>query len=288
MGALRMNEQAGWAASPTLLKTRSRPCPICQSDAGGPQTPYGGGGWHLITCGACGFPHMRDVPESSELETVIAWEVSYAAEKTRRNKAQPLLQRFDDLTRWRLHLLPRTEGVDILNRRALPGPAIDIGCGEGTNMARFAPHLVPHGVEISRHLAAVAQPVAQARGGHVLQAPAYEGLQSFPKDFFVAALLRSYLEHDWQAREVLHTLRTRMAPGGIAVIKVPNYGGLNRKIMGGRWCGFRFPDHVNQFDRQSLTRLARDAGFDVCIPFRYSLPTDDNMLAILTRPAGGT
>ena len=85
---------------------------------------------------------------------------------------------------------------------------------------------------------------------------------------------------------MVRNLFAKLTPGGVAVIKVPNYGSLNRRLMGARWCGFRFPDHVNYFDKASLTRLARDAGFEVEIPFMRSLPTDDNMLALLIKPDG--
>ena len=82
---------------------------------------------------------------------------------------------------------------------------------------------------------------------------------------------------------MVHNLYAKMAPGGLAAVKVPNYGSLNRRLMQGRWCGFRFPDHVNYFDKASLRRLAEDAGFRAEIPLWQSLPTDDNMLAILVK-----
>jgi len=51
------------------------------------------------------------------------------------------------------------------------------------------------------------------------------------------------------------------------------------------WEGVRFPDHVNCFDRNSLRRLAEDAGFVVKMPAMQSLPTDDDMPAILVKPS---
>jgi hypothetical protein len=78
-------------------------------------------------------------------------------------------------------------------------------------------------------------------------------------------------------------LGRKMRAGGIAVIKVPNYGSLNRRIMGRSWCGIRLPDHVNYFSRSSLRLLARQAGFSIAYPFLLSLPTDDNVIAILRR-----
>ncbi len=43
-----------------------------------------------------------------------------------------------------------------------------------------------------------------------------------------------------EPRPVLRELYRTLAPGGVAIVKVPNFGSLNRVIMGSRWCGFRY------------------------------------------------
>ena len=273
-------------AMTTQAATVERPCPVCQTENPNPPPGrYGRDGWSAIACRNCGFVHMQTVPATGELVETFAWEKTFQAEAKRRKTKHPIFAWLDGKTRWRLHLFKRTEGVDILNQRAAPGPALDLGCGSGGAFGGFAPHLIPHGIEISQTLAERAATVAAGRGGSVIQGSSAEGLTRFPDDYFTAALLRSYLEHDWQAREVVHNLYRKMAPGGLAVVKVPNYGSLNRRLMQSRWCGFRFPDHVNYFEKSSLRRLAEDARFAVEIPLLQSLPTDDNMLAVLMKPS---
>ncbi|WP_349367652.1 class I SAM-dependent methyltransferase [Salinarimonas sp.] len=272
------------AAPDGAVATRRRPCPICREEnAGASPLPYGRDGWDVVACRGCGFPHLAVVPETEALVETLAWEAQFAREGARRKTKQPVLHWLDRKTRWRLHLFPRTEGVDLLDRAAPSGPALDLGCGTGSNLARFAPRFTPYGVEISKALAAQADAYARERGGHVVHASALEGIAAFPDGFFAAALLRSYLEHDWQAREVLAALHAKMRPGGLAAVKVPNYGSVNRRVMGRRWCGFRLPDHVNYFDPASLRRLAEDVGFTVRIRWRHALPFDDNLIAILER-----
>jgi SAM-dependent methyltransferase len=123
-----------------------------------------------------------------------------------------------------------------------------------------------------------------ARGGRISQQSSHEALESFPDATFSAATLRSYLEHDADAGPVLAALSRKLKRGGIAVIKVPNYGSINRRVMRGGWCGIRLPDHVNYFTRGSLGALAKRHGLAVRFPFLLCLPTDDNMIAMLTRP----
>ena len=66
-------------------------------------------------------------------------------------------------------------------------------------------------------------------------------------------------------------------------MKVPNYGSLNRMVMGKRWCGFRYPDHLNYFTPRTLAAMADGAGFDTEWGATGRLPTSDNMWAVLTK-----
>jgi hypothetical protein len=54
--------------------------------------------------------------------------------------------------------------------------------------------------------------------------------------------------------------------------------------MGRRWCGFRYPDHLNYFTPKTLVALAAKAGFETGFGLTGRLPTSDNMWAILAKP----
>ena len=76
---------------------------------------------------------------------------------------------------------------------------------------------------------------------------------------------------------------TAMMPGGKVFVRVPNYGSLNRRVMGARWCGFRYPDHVNYFTSATLRTMAAMAGFSMQIVNRANLWIDDNIQALLIK-----
>jgi hypothetical protein len=81
---------------------------------------------------------------------------------------------------------------------------------------------------------------------------------------------------------VLEETRRVMRPGARIIIKVPNYDSWNRRLRGAKWCGFRFPDHVNYFTPETMTRLVKKAGMRV-VRFGMGdrMPTSDNMWLVV-------
>ena len=268
------------------VKVRHRACPVCGTgSASARPTAYGTPSWPVLACGGCGFTYIADAPDYAAMSETLAWERSTKLEEKRRKKARPFSWRLSKATRFRLWLFPRKRAETMIARVAAPGNVIDLGCGDGAHLLALPAGYVPHGVEISAELARRAQETLAARGGTVIHAASIEGLRQFPKGHFSAALLRSYLEHEADPAGVMNALRHALKPGGAAVVKVPNFGSLNRRVMGANWCGFRYPDHLNYFTPASLRRLADACGFDCRFGLLDALPTDDNMWAVLTARA---
>lgn len=264
-------------------RTRARPCPVCDSAASGAiELRYGRAPWRLVRCLGCAFAYMPVVPVHDELIANLSWDRRHAQEAKRRRRDHPVQQRLDAATRWRLSLFPRTEPVDLLNRIGpRSGVVVDIGCGSGESLAHIDRRFVAHGIEISATLADRARRFAASAGGTIIAAAATDGLATFADRSIAGALLRSFLEHDADAGEVTRMLGRKLRPDGVAIIKVPNYGSFNRRVMGKGWCGFRFPDHVNYFRKKDIVRLAARHGLSASFPFLLSLPTDDNFVTVL-------
>ena len=69
-------------------------------------------------------------------------------------------------------------------------------------------------------------------------------------------------------------------------VKVPNYACFNRTVRGDRWCGFRWPDHVNYFTPRTLREMVESAGLRIArMNFFDRHPFSDNMYAVLEKPA---
>lgn len=261
----------------------TRDCPLCAAGEPVPVAGYGVGIWRLVRCGACGFAYLDRAPDYTALHDVMAWEKTSAAELERRAELRPISFRLSRATRLRMALLPRKQMSDLVARHATAGNVVDLGCGTGWHLTRLPPAYVPFGIEISAEAAAEADRALARRGGAALNRPALLGLREFADGFFSAATLRSYLEHELQPRAVLQELRRALAPGGVAIVKVPNYGSLNRRLTGRKWCGFRYPDHLNYFTPRSLRAMAEACGYRVRFGPTDRLPTSDNMYALLIR-----
>jgi SAM-dependent methyltransferase len=266
-----------------VVRVIARACPLCGVDAAALRAGYGEGIWRLVECRDCGFAYLDRAPDYAALFSAMAWEKTTVAEVERRAAARPVSHRLSKWSRARMRLLPRKKLPDLVARDAKPGNVVDLGCGQGTQLNGLADAYTPYGIEISSEAAATADAVFAARGGRAVNAPSLDGLKTFPEGFFAAATLRSYLEHELQPRAVLGELRRTLAPGGVAIVKVPNYASLNRRVTGRKWCGFRYPDHLNYFTPASLARMAEECGYRARFGPTDRLPTSDNMYAVLEK-----
>jgi SAM-dependent methyltransferase len=267
------------------IPVRHRNCPLCRrNNDGTAPSGYSHGSWTIKECPDCAFVYIDSAPQYGVQFETMAWDHTTKVEEQRRAELRPLSYKASKRTRFRLHLLPKRTMLGYIAARIDSGNVLDLGCGGGQAMESFPPSFRPFGIEIASEAAGTADRAFRARGGYVINAPCVEGLRRFPESFFAAASLRSYLEHEADPLRVLENLKCVLAPSGFAVVKVPNYGSLNRKVMGGRWCGFRYPEHLNYFTPETLRTMAAKAGFRISFGLAGRLPSSDNMWAALTKP----
>ena len=81
---------------------------------------------------------------------------------------------------------------------------------------------------------------------------------------------------------VLQELKKTVKKDGVLIIKVPNFSSINRIVRGENWCGYRFPDHVNQFTPRTLRKMIDIAGYKI-IKFNFldKQITSDNMWMVV-------
>jgi len=257
----------------------TRRCPQCGGEAFQSLPDYSAAPWQVVECPACNFVYLRNPPKYEHLVSEFAWEKTRVAEVERRKARSPVRMWIDRMTRWRAGIYsPGIAGR--LKRMFAPGRVLDVGCGLGKKVPG---PFIPFGIEISEELCRAADSQMRTRGGHAIHAPAVEGAREFPDRYFTGILLRSFLEHEAQPKALLEKCSRVLADDGAIHVRVPNYGSLNRRLPGAKWCGFRYPDHVNYFTTQSLKSMVGDGGLRLKLLIPLRLPLDDNINAVLKR-----
>ncbi|HLJ65484.1 MAG TPA: class I SAM-dependent methyltransferase [Stellaceae bacterium] len=267
------------------IKLVHRTCPLCSTEnSGAPPSRYSLPPWNIRECVECGFVYIDSAPEYVHLAEELDWDTTYAAEAKRKAKTRKFSYKLSRITRWRMRLIHKRTPSSVILRYHGSGRIVDLGCGSGGLIADLLDTFEPYGVEISKKLAQKADMLYRQHGGRAENAPCLAGLQNFPDNYFEAAVARSYFEHEAQPLAVMEATFRVLKPGGIIVVKVPNYASLNRRLMGSKWCGFRYPDHLNYFTPGTLKRMAEKCGFSVRSGLFDKLPTSDNMWAVLMKP----
>lgn len=271
--------QSSAISSGAGLDRVARACPACQSTERVNLPAYSHEEWTTARCSNCGLVYLTEAPRYDALSVDLAWTQQFAKEKARRRKKEPVIAWLDQATRWRLHIGRENEWAYIADRVS-SGRVLDVGCGRVDHVPE---PFIPYGVEVEEAAAKTCDALMRARGGEVVHAPALYGLEAFPDDFFDGVIMRSYLEHEAEPLAVLERCRQKLKEGGVIYVKVPNFGSVNRSVRGVRWCGFRFPDHLNYFDVRTLAHLARRAGYAFELRNKVTQYTNDNVHAYLTK-----
>jgi SAM-dependent methyltransferase len=256
-----------------------RTCPQCGGGRRLPLSRYSFEPWQIVQCADCGFVYLENAPSYDRLVSEFAYEKTAVMEKERRKADRPVLVWLHNKTRWRLKIFGSRE-INMFRRIFAPGRLLDVGCGLGLTIPE--PY-IPFGIEVSEVLARQSNASMEQRGGRAIHAPAIEGLAQFPDCFFTGILLRGFLEHEIQPKMLLRQITRLLADAGAVYVKTPNYGGINRRVLGTSWCGFRYPEHVNYFTVGSLRKMAADCGLRLELLNAPYLLLDDSIKAVLRK-----
>lgn len=227
--------------------------------------------WAIEECNACGFAKIDPMPARENRAEF------YSEERVvgRNVKQKNFLQRFSRfLKRLFSKAAKRDKGAIFYNklRRHLKPKSkiLDIGCGDGSFIAKAKENFACAGIEISGYLASLAQkhPEIKVITGNFLN-------MEFNNEEYDGVTLISLLEHLDDPLKAMKKCFEFLRRGGVLLVKTVNYNCLNRKIKKDLWTGFRPPDHVVYFDPSNLELLLKKVGFKKIKISR--MPFNDNM-----------
>ncbi len=256
--------------------------------------------WVVRQCAETGLVYLENPPGYDSLKSELAWEVTSRREAQARAAAEPAVYAMSTAAKtFRREVMKRNKVADLATAivRSCDSPQIhllDLGCGEGRLLGTVMDRLpadvrarcVPHGVEISNELARQSAAALAPYGGRCVHAAALDGLRQFDTGSLDLTVMASFLEHEIQPLPLLRESARCLRAGGRVVVKVPNYASWNRSMRGARWCGYRWPDHVNYFTPDTLAAIAHAAGLDVeRMNWLDRFPLSDSLYAVLRKPS---
>jgi len=267
-----------------------RKCPICSyNNEQALPLGYSIEPWLLKKCRNCGFVYLENPVLYGELIEKYAWEKTSKIESCNRKNNEPVIYFLSSLVKkFKTRFSKRDKTLLLIKKYLNSGLVCDIGCGEGALLIQainlIKANIIPIGIEVSKVMSIKASERFMEFSGYAIHDNAIEGLNKIEKASVSGIIMSSFLEHEVNPKQVLLKSYEVLKSGGHVIIKVPNYGCVNRIFRGSKWCGFRFPDHVNYFTPKSLINIVEACNFTIG---RFNLvdhfPTSDSMYLVIKK-----
>jgi 2-polyprenyl-3-methyl-5-hydroxy-6-metoxy-1,4-benzoquinol methylase len=209
------------------------------------------GTFRLQRCDGCGLVLTRPRPAPDVLG--FYYENAYSGE------AQDGMRRFQTesgvgrmINRYRLAVMARVQKLSGSDR------LLDVGCSYGGFLreARKASGCRVAGIDLDEGSIerAVDRETTEYHVGSLLDA-------DLPPGSFSVITFFESLEHHPEPVRTLARARELLAPGGLVVVEVPNWGGFWRRVFRGAWLPLLVPQHLFHFTPRTLRKALEAAGF---------------------------
>ncbi|MEW5734225.1 MAG: class I SAM-dependent methyltransferase [Thermodesulfobacteriota bacterium] len=233
-------------------------CTVCGADNAAPL--YGKRGYTLVRCLSCGLGYLNPQPEPPELALHYQGEygnVYVHSEKKIRSKLWDARREM-----FRISRMCKARERSLLDVGASFGYMVKVAADSGWKAL---------GVDPSLHAAAWAR---ENFGVTVLQGDIFS--VNVPEGSLSAVTMFDVLEHTFDPQENLNRACALLAPGGLLVLGVPDFGHPKARKMGPDWPHFNPPEHLYYFDFDTLDTLCRRAGFSLSRKF-FRFPNRDTL-----------
>lgn len=149
--------------------------------------------------------------------------------------------------------------LDLVVTHKTSGRFLDIGCGPGVllKLAKGQGWDVS-GIEVSKWAVEYA---VKEWGLNVTCSPLQENI--FPDSSFDVVVANHSLEHMPNPNDALRVISKLLKKGGIAVIGVPNFASLMRRLVGKNWFSLLPDQHKWHFTTNGLKKLIEEHNLDI-------------------------
>ena len=205
-----------------------------------------------MQCNSCNLVYLDPRPAASEFETIYP----------------PTYHAFDFSKKefgFVYNVRCRLEARRSLNRcRRLKDNAriLDVGCGDGFHLRLLRQYgnktWKLEGVDLDQKAVKAA-----TKAGLDVHLGRVQDV-NLPERSYDMVFMIQTIEHLEDPRQVLETIFGLLREGGQLIIVTDNTGSIDFNwFKRGHWGGYHFPRHFNLFNRNSLSKLAQEVGYDV-------------------------
>jgi SAM-dependent methyltransferase len=228
-------------------------CPVCGADRLAPR--FAIKGMAIERCDSCGLIVQNPQPSDDQLAAIYGSNYFIGSSENDRLGAQ------FDLVKRATASLQLDEIAAYLTTRGQAAAGLsllEIGCGHGNMLleARNRGYAV-RGLEYSADAAQVAN---RKLGADLVRVGALDE-NTFPEQCFDVCILADVIEHVRDPASFLENVRHVLKPGGVIFIATPSTESWSARLLGRHWMEHK-PEHLFYFNRNTISRLLRDTGFD--------------------------
>lgn len=213
--------------------------------------------WDVFQCNNCGFTRIHPLPAPDTRAEF--YSENAIQDRSIKKKRGPVKQLAAFIKHYLRKISGRKKGTIFakqLTHYLHKGDSIlDIGCGKGAILSEISNYYECFGVEVSAYLAGEAKKL----GVKVFTGDFYN--LDFKEMQFDGIIMSSLLEHLHNPAECLQKCHDLLKDKGILLLKTVNHQGVNRRVMGDKWTGYRPPDHMVYFGPKNLNMLLKKIGF---------------------------
>ena len=211
-------------------------------------------GYRIVRCDGCGLTFLNPRPAAAELATIYDTAAYYGGG----TDYEDVHLGYPNYLALEAHLAFVVGELLRPLKGMKPGVALDVGCGMGIVLDQLRRRgWSPCGVDVS----AYATEYARRELGLDVVTGTIEQLERPPESVDLATMLLT-IEHLPDPKGVLEAVHRLLRPGGVLIVATHDVEGVWPKLVGGRWRHFNVPEHTYYFSRQTLTRMASDAGLE--------------------------
>jgi 2-polyprenyl-3-methyl-5-hydroxy-6-metoxy-1,4-benzoquinol methylase len=240
--------------------------------------------WEIVECARCNMVFIGSELAYDVQAREHDWMDEYRKEVLRREEKQPVMLFLSRLLR-PLRPEPNSRMLSQTLGWRREGKLVDFGCGDGGFLVLAKKYFDVMGIELSSGGAEISR--QRIPPDKILEGPVTEiADRDLPEKTFDVVTQFGYIEHEWNPLAGLRAAYRVLKPGGVTVMKTPNYASWNRTIRGMKWCGYHIPAHCNYFTPQTLSKMLRQAGFETLPrPLLDRLPTSDSLWIAARKPS---